>query len=81
MEQKLDKARKRDVACQTNSRGRYGDFCVGELFHECCELKVKDSLLDQFEEGEYHGTVWISRIFLHQYIAYGKAVTGESNAA
>ena len=55
--------------------GRYGDFCVGELFHQCCELKVKDSLLDQFEEGEYHGTVWISRIFLHQYIAYGKAVT------
>jgi len=55
--------------------GRYGDFCVGELFHECCELKVKDSLLDQFEEGEYHGTVWISRIFLHQYIAFGKAVT------
>lgn len=55
--------------------GRYGDFCVGELFHECCELKVKDSLLDQFEEGEYHGTVWISRIFLHQYIAYGKAIT------
>ena len=37
--------------------GRYGDFCVGELFHQCCELKVKDSLLDQFEEGEYHGTV------------------------
>lgn len=55
--------------------GRYGDFCVGELFHECCELKVKDSLLDQFEEGEYHGSVWISKIFLHQYIAYGKAVT------
>ena len=55
--------------------GRYGDFCVGELFHECCELKVKDSFLDQFAEGEYHGTVWINRIFLHQYIAYGKAVT------
>lgn len=55
--------------------GRYGDFCVGELFHDCCELKVKDSLLDQFEEGEYHGTVWISKIFLHQYIACGKAVT------
>jgi hypothetical protein len=54
--------------------GRYGDS-RRELFHECCELKVKDSLLDQFEEGEYHGTVWISRIFLHQYIAFGKAVT------
>lgn len=54
---------------------RYGDFCVGDLYHETCELKIKDSLLEQFEEGEYHGTVWISRIFLHQYIAYGKAVT------
>jgi hypothetical protein len=53
--------------------GRYGD-CVGELFHECCELKVKDSLLDQFEEGEYHGTVGSAESSCI-HIAFGKAVT------
>ena len=32
-------------------------------------------MLDQFEEGEYQGTRWISEIYMSQYIAYGKAVT------
>jgi hypothetical protein len=39
------------------------------------EFKVKDPVLDQFDEGEYEGTVWISEIYLSQYIAYGKGVT------
>ena len=36
---------------------------------------MKDTVLDQFEEGEYQATVWISEIFLAQYISYGKAIT------
>lgn len=56
-------------------QSRNGAFCIADLGTEFGEFKVKDPLLDQFEEGEYQGTVWISEIYLAQYIAYGKAVT------
>lgn len=56
-------------------QGRYGDFCVADLSTELGDFKVKDPLLDQFEDGEYTGTVWISEIYLAQYIAWGKGVT------
>lgn len=56
-------------------QSRNGAFCVADLTTEIGEFKVKDPMLDQFEEGEYQTTVWITEIFLAQYISYGKAVT------
>ena len=56
-------------------QGRYGDFCVADLSTEIGDFKVKDPRLDQFEDGDYTGTVWISEIYLAQYIAWGKGVT------
>jgi hypothetical protein len=58
------------------SQSRNGPFCVADLITEFGEFKVKDPLLDQFDEGQYRGTVWISQIYLSQYIdSYGRAVT------
>ncbi|MCR6481051.1 DUF3275 family protein [Variovorax sp. ZS18.2.2] len=56
-------------------QSRNGAFCVADLSTGIGEFKVKDTILDQFDEGEYQATVWISEVFLAQYIAYGKAVT------
>jgi len=56
-------------------QSRNGAFCVADLSTEIGEFKVKDPLLDQFEEGEYQATVWISEIYLAQYVAFGKGVT------
>jgi hypothetical protein len=56
-------------------QSRNGAFCIADLSTDFGEFKVKDPLLDQFEEGEYQGTLWISEIYLSQYISYGKAVT------
>jgi len=56
-------------------QGRFGDFCVADLISDIGEFKVKDPLLDQFNDGEYTGTAWISEIYLAQYIAWGKAIT------
>ena len=69
------------IKCQGTLRikkirqSRNGAFCIADLATDFGEFKVKDPMLDQFEEGEYQGTVWISEIYLSQYIAYGKAVT------
>ncbi len=56
-------------------QSRNGAFCVADLSTDIGEFKVKDPLLDQFEEGEYQATVWISEIYLSQYVAFGKGVT------
>ena len=56
-------------------QSRNGAFCIADLTTDFGEFKVKDPILDQFEEGEYQADVWISEIHLSQYIAYGKAVT------
>ncbi|WP_375576597.1 DUF3275 family protein [Paracidovorax oryzae] len=55
--------------------GRNGDFCVADLQSDIGEFKVKDALLDQFDDGEYTGTAWITEIYLAQYISFGKGVT------
>lgn len=60
---------------KTIQQGRYGNFCVADLSTDIGEFKVKDPLLDQFRDGVYTGTVWISEIRLAQYMAWGKAVT------
>lgn len=56
-------------------QSRNGAFCIADLSTDIGEFKVKDPILEQFDEGEYQATVWISEIFLGQYISYGKAVT------
>lgn len=56
-------------------QSRNGPFCVADLVTDFGEFKVKDSLLDQFAEGEYRGMVWISEIYLAQYVSFGRGVT------
>lgn len=57
------------------SQSRNGPFCVADLITDFGEFKVKDPILDQFTEGEYRGTVWISEIYLYQYVSFGRGVT------
>jgi len=57
------------------SQSRNGPFCVADLITDFGEFKVKDPLLDQFAEGEYRGTIWISEIYLYQYVSFGRGVT------
>lgn len=52
--------------------GRNGEFAVGDLHTPIGEFKVKDSLLDQFEEGTYAGTFWLSQIFAKSYDYRGR---------
>jgi len=54
---------------------RNGPFAVADLVTEVAEFKVKDSILDQFEEGEYQGTFFISEIYLAPYVSFGRCVT------
>lgn len=56
-------------------KGRKGVFAVGELISEVGNFKVKDSMLDQFDEGEYRGMFQVTRIFPESYIYYGRVVT------
>lgn len=51
--------------------GRNGEFAVGVLRTQIGEFKVKDSVLDQFEEGTYAGTFWVSQIFSKSYESRG----------
>ena len=54
--------------------GTNGPFCVGDLNSEIGEFRVKDSVLDQFEEGVYAGRFTVSRIFPWSYSANGRMV-------
>jgi hypothetical protein len=55
-------------------KGARGSFSVGDLSTDIGEFKVKDQLLDQFEEGEYKGTFVVSRIYPSSYVWRGKVV-------
>lgn len=55
--------------------GAKGAFSVGDLVTDVGTFKVKDALLDQFEEGRYQGSFAISSIYLSSYIWRGKAMT------
>ena len=39
------------------------DFCVGDLETEIGDFRVKDAILDQFDEGLYEGQFCIQQIF------------------
>lgn len=56
-------------------KSRNGPFCVADLVTDVGEFKIKDALLDQFDEGTYEGTFVVSEFFLAQYSAFGRAVT------
>lgn len=55
--------------------GAHGRFCVGELTIPEGFLKVKDSLLDQFEPGTYSGKFDIGGIGVQSYAHSGRVVT------
>ncbi|MEE9493028.1 MAG: DUF3275 family protein [Gammaproteobacteria bacterium] len=54
--------------------GRNGEFSVGRLITELGEFSVKDTLLDQYEEGSYEGEFGIGRIFPSHYLAGSRLV-------
>jgi len=56
-------------------KGRNGPFCVADLVTDNGEFKVKDALIDQFDEGTYHGEFFVSKFFLASYTAFGRLVT------
>lgn len=55
-------------------QGANGPFCVGDLLTEIGEFRVKDPVLDQFEEGNYTGRYIIQRIFSWSYTSNGRLV-------
>jgi len=59
--------------------GRNGDFTVGTLITNIGEFSVKDSMLDQYAEGEYDGEFMVSKIFPSSY-TWGGAVRVEIRA-
>ena len=54
--------------------GSRGVFAVGDLVTDVGEFKIKDPLLDQFEEGKYQGRFLISNISPSSYFFGGKVV-------
>ena len=54
--------------------GSHGIFAVGDLVTDVGEFKIKDPLLDQFEEGKYQGRFLISNISPSSYFLGGKVV-------
>ncbi|MBK7080435.1 MAG: DUF3275 family protein [Betaproteobacteria bacterium] len=54
--------------------GSRGVFAVGDLVTDVGEFKIKDPLLDQFEEGKYQGRFLISSISPSSYFFGGKVV-------
>ena len=60
--------------------GRNGDFAVGDLHTSIGEFRVKDALLDQFDEGEYQGRFWVSQIYSKSYEYRGR-ITIETRAS
>jgi len=55
-------------------QGRNGPFNVGRLITDLGEFAVKDTLLDQYDEGRYEGNFSITQIFPASYFAAGRFV-------
>lgn len=55
--------------------GANGKFCTGDLNTSIGEFKVKEAILDQFEEGRYEGEFVIERFYLSSYVWRGKSTT------
>jgi hypothetical protein len=54
--------------------GSNGVFAVGDLVTDVGAFKIKDPLLDQYEEGKYQGRFLISSISPSSYFFDGKVV-------
>ena len=54
--------------------GRNGPFNVGRLITELGEFSVKDTLLEQYDEGRYEGNFNITQIFPSSYFAGNRFV-------
>lgn len=54
--------------------GANGPFNVGRLMTELGEFSVKDTLLDQYEEGRYEGNFNVTQIYPTSYFASGRFV-------
>lgn len=55
--------------------GRKGVFNVGRLATDIGEFAVKETLLEQYEEGHYEGDFGITRIYPSQYSVGSRVVT------
>ncbi len=55
--------------------GKNGGFAVGDLTTAIGKFKVKDAILDQYEEGEYKGSFLVTQIFPSTYVWGGRVVT------
>lgn len=55
-------------------QGRNGPFNVGRLITDLGEFAVKDTLLEQYEEGRYEGNFNVTQIFPSSYLAGGRFV-------
>jgi len=55
-------------------QGRNGPFNVGRLITDLGEFAVKDTLLEQHEEGRYEGSFNVTQIFPSSYVAGGRFV-------
>ncbi|WP_018606065.1 DUF3275 family protein [Uliginosibacterium gangwonense] len=54
--------------------GRNGRFSVGDLETEIGTFRIKDAVLDQYRDGIYTGTFWLSEVFNSSYSANGRLV-------
>ena len=55
--------------------GRNGDFSVGNLNTEIGQFKIRNQLLDQFDEGEYRVRVSIQHLDLNSYMLKRNGIT------
>lgn len=56
-------------------KGANGKFCVGDLSVPEGNFKVKEPILDQFDEGRYDGEFLIDRLYLNSYVWRGNCTT------
>lgn len=56
-------------------KGSKGTFAVGDLTCPEGDFKVKDPILDQFEEGRYEGEFVVDQVYPQSYIWRGRVTT------
>ena len=56
-------------------KGANGKFCVGDLTTPIGEFKVKEQILDQFEEGRYVGEFMIQQLYPNSFTWRGRVTT------
>jgi hypothetical protein len=55
--------------------GARGDFSVGSFNTGIGQFKIKDKLLDQFEEGDYQVRVSVTKLSLNTYVVNRTGIT------